>query len=45
MNARQLTAKWTSLGLVKVNMFWLLQPPLRFFPGRSKTLKKVTKDI
>ena len=23
----------------------LLQPPLRFFPGRSKTLKKVTKGI
>ena len=23
----------------------LLQPPLRFFSGRSKTLKKVTKGI
>ena len=23
----------------------LLQPPLRFFPGSSKTLKKVTKGI
>ena len=27
------------------NVGGLLQPPLRFFPGRSKTLKKVTKGI